>query len=122
MKIGFIGLGRMGSAMAANLVKAGHDVTVFNRNPEKSRALLELGAHQATSIAGACNGEAVITMLADDTAVTHTPPAHGGLVRQPPPGAIPISMSTFSLGPSPELAPAPPKARPPFLPAPLSLP
>ena len=38
MKIGFIGLGRMGAAMAANLVRAGHDVTVFNRGPGKSRA------------------------------------------------------------------------------------
>ena len=44
MKIGFIGLGKMGSAMAANLVKAGHDVTVFNRSPEKTRSLLKLGA------------------------------------------------------------------------------
>ena len=68
MKIGFIGLGQMGSAMAANLVKAGHDVTVFNRNPEKSRPLVELGAHQAAGIADACQGEAVITMLADDAA------------------------------------------------------
>ena len=39
MKTGFIGLGRMGAAMAANLVKAGHDVTVFNRSPAKRRAL-----------------------------------------------------------------------------------
>jgi 3-hydroxyisobutyrate dehydrogenase-like beta-hydroxyacid dehydrogenase len=37
MKIGFIGLGRMGSAMATNLIKAGHEVTVFNRSPEKGR-------------------------------------------------------------------------------------
>src|SRR5258708_34680427 len=90
MKIGFIGLGRMGSAMAANLVKAGHDVTVFNRNPAKSRALLELGAHQATSIAGACNGEAVITMLADDTAGTHNPPPDGRAPRQHPHASIAI--------------------------------
>ena len=69
MKIGFIGLGRMGSAMAANLVNAGHDVTVFNRSPEKRRALVELGAHDALQVADACRGDAVITMLADDTAV-----------------------------------------------------
>jgi 3-hydroxyisobutyrate dehydrogenase-like beta-hydroxyacid dehydrogenase len=47
MKTGFIGLGHMGSAMAANLVRAGHDVTVYNRSPERRRALLELGAHEA---------------------------------------------------------------------------
>jgi NAD binding domain of 6-phosphogluconate dehydrogenase len=52
MKSGFIALGRMGSAMAAKLVKAGHDVTVFNRSREKRRALLELGAHEADSVAG----------------------------------------------------------------------
>ena len=50
MKAGFIGLGRMGSAMAANLVKAGHDVTVFNRTPDKRRALVALGAREATSV------------------------------------------------------------------------
>ena len=66
MKIGFIGLGHMGSAMAANLVKAGHDVTVFNRSPEKRRALVALGAHEAGSVADACRGEVIVTMLADD--------------------------------------------------------
>ena len=68
MKIGFIGLGHMGAAMAANLVKAGHVVTVFNRSTGRAGALVELGAHEATSIADACRGEAVITMLADDNA------------------------------------------------------
>ncbi len=119
MKTGFIGLGRMGSAMAANLVKAGHDVTVFNRNPEKSSALLELGAHQATSIAGACNGEAVITMLADDTAVTDIALADGGIVGKLRPGAIHISMSTISVGLSQELARAHAKAGQRFVAAPV---
>src|ERR1700722_1792134 len=96
MKIGFIGLRQMGSAMAANLVKAGHDVTVFNRNPEKSRPLLELGAHQATSIAGACNGEAVTTMLADDTAAAHIALTDDGIVGELSRGAIHNSMSTIS--------------------------
>jgi len=109
----------MGSAMAANLVKAGHDVTVFNRNPEKSSALLELGAHQATSIAGACNGEAVITMLADDTAVTDIALADGGIVGKLRPGAIHISMSTISVGLSQELARAHAKAGQRFVAAPV---
>src|SRR5258708_24698705 len=111
MKTGFIGLGRMGSAMAANLVKAEHDVTVFNRNPEKSRPLLELGAHRATSIADACHGDAVITMLADDTAVSDIARAHSGIVGKLPPGAIHISMSTISVRLSEELARAAPHAR-----------
>jgi 3-hydroxyisobutyrate dehydrogenase-like beta-hydroxyacid dehydrogenase len=119
MKIGFIGLGRMGSAMAANLVKAGHDVTVFNRNPEKSSSLLELGAHQATSIADACQGEAVITMLADDTAVSDIALAAGGIVGKLREGAIHISMSTISVGLSKELARAHAKAGQRFVAAPV---
>jgi 3-hydroxyisobutyrate dehydrogenase-like beta-hydroxyacid dehydrogenase len=109
----------MGSAMAANLVKAGHDVTVFNRNPEKSSALLELGAHQATSIAGACNGETVITMLADDTAVSDIALTDGGIVGKLLQGAIHISMSTISVGLSQELARAHAKAGQRFVAAPV---
>ena len=69
MKVGFIGLGRMGAAMAANLLKAGHEVTVYNRSPDKARALSALGARVAASVADTCRGEAVITMLANDEAV-----------------------------------------------------
>ncbi len=119
MKIGFIGLGRMGSAMAANLIKAGHDVTVFNRNPEKSRSLLGLGAHQATSVAGACQGEAVLTMLADDTAVSDVALTDGGIVGKLRQGAIHISMSTISVGLSKELALAHAKAGQRFVAAPV---
>jgi 3-hydroxyisobutyrate dehydrogenase-like beta-hydroxyacid dehydrogenase len=104
MKTGFIGLGRMGSAMAANLVKAGQDVTVFNRSPEKRRALLELGAHEAARIADACHGEVVITMLADDTALAHVALADGGVVGSLRRGAIHVSMSTISVALSKELA------------------
>lgn len=62
MKIGFIGLGRMGAAMAANLVRAGHEVTVFNRSPGKSAALVELAARAATQLAEACTGDAVLAL------------------------------------------------------------
>jgi len=96
MKTGFIGLGHMGSAMAANLVKAGHDVTVFNRSPEKRRALLELGAHEADSVADACHGEVIITMLADDTAVADVALAKYGIVETLATDAIHLSMSTIS--------------------------
>ena len=44
MNVGFIGLGRMGVGMAANLLKAGHQVTVYNRTPDKASELLEQGA------------------------------------------------------------------------------
>jgi 3-hydroxyisobutyrate dehydrogenase-like beta-hydroxyacid dehydrogenase len=119
MKIGFIGLGRMGSAMAENLLKAGHDVTVFNRSPEKSRPLVELGAHQASSIAGACTGEAVITMLADDTAVSNAVLTDDGIVKKLPQRAIHISMSTISVSLSKELAQAHARAGQRFVAAPV---
>ena len=106
MKIGFIGLGHMGLAMAANLVKAGHDVTVFNRSPGKARALLELGAHEAARIADACNGDAVITMLAGDGALAYVTLAEGGLVGSLRKSAIHVSMSTISVAFSKELAEA----------------
>ena len=89
MKIGFIGLGRMGSAMAANLLKAGHDVTVFNRSPEKLRPLIELGAREAASIADACRGELVVTMLADDTAVADVAFSERRHRQRPPEGCDP---------------------------------
>src|SRR5215471_8868545 len=66
MKVGFIGLGHMGSGMAANLLRAGHEVTVFNRSADKRRPLIDLGAREATKVADACTGEVVITMLAED--------------------------------------------------------
>jgi 3-hydroxyisobutyrate dehydrogenase-like beta-hydroxyacid dehydrogenase len=119
MKIGFIGLGRMGSAMAENLLKAGHDVTVFNRSPEKSRPLVDLGAHLASSIAGACTGDAVITMLADDTAVSNAVLTDDGIVKKLPQRAIHISMSTISVSLSKELALAHARAGQRFVAAPV---
>jgi 3-hydroxyisobutyrate dehydrogenase-like beta-hydroxyacid dehydrogenase len=104
MKIGFIGLGHMGSGMAANLVRAGHDVTVFNRSPEKSRALTELGAHRAHNIADACRHGVVITMLADDDALASVALADGGIIESLPTGAIHVSMSTISVSLSKDLA------------------
>jgi 3-hydroxyisobutyrate dehydrogenase-like beta-hydroxyacid dehydrogenase len=106
MKLGFIGLGRMGSAMAANLVRAGHEVTVFNRTPGKSGALVALGAQEAATLAGACRGEAVITMLADDEAAAHLTIGSGGLVENLSKGAIHLSMSTISVAMSDRLAQA----------------
>jgi phosphoglycerate dehydrogenase-like enzyme len=69
MNVGFIGLGQMGAGMAANLLKAGHRVTVYNRTPARADALVKQGARRAASIAEACRGDAVITMLANDAAV-----------------------------------------------------
>src|SRR4029077_288554 len=69
MKVAFIGLGQMGSPMARNLLRAGHDVAVYNRSREKAQALAADGGHVADSIADACrDAEVVMTMLADDHA------------------------------------------------------
>ncbi|MGA2398703.1 MAG: NAD(P)-dependent oxidoreductase [Steroidobacteraceae bacterium] len=106
MKLGFIGLGRMGTAMAANLVRAGHEVTVFNRTPGKSSALLALGAREAASLAEACGGEIVITMLADDQAAADIVLGSGGVVENLSKGAIHLSMSTISVALSKRLAEA----------------
>jgi 3-hydroxyisobutyrate dehydrogenase-like beta-hydroxyacid dehydrogenase len=106
MRIGFIGLGHMGTAMATNLVKAGHDVTVFNRSHGKEGALIELGAHEAPSIAEACSGEAVITMLANDEAVSDVTLDTGGILAHLRKGAIHLSMSTISVALSKRLAQA----------------
>ena len=69
MKVGFIGLGQMGTGMALNLIRAGHEVTVYNRTPSKTQPLVEQGARAADSVGDACGGDALITMLADDRAV-----------------------------------------------------
>ena len=104
MKIGFIGLGHMGAAMAVNLVKAGHDVTVFNRSPGKSSALIELGAREAINLAEACDGEAVITMLANDDATSDITLGAGGILAHLRKGAIHLSMSTISVALSKRLS------------------
>jgi 3-hydroxyisobutyrate dehydrogenase-like beta-hydroxyacid dehydrogenase len=106
MKLGFVGLGRMGSAMAANLVRAGHEVTVFNRTPGKSTPLIALGAREAATLAGACGGELVISMLADDVAASNIALGPGGIVENLSKGAIHLSMSTISVAFSKRLAQA----------------
>ena len=119
MKTGFIGLGHMGSAMAANLIKAGHEVTVFNRSVQKRRELVHLGAHEASSVADACDAEAVITMLADDSAVTDVTFAERGILESLPTDAIHISMSTISVTLSKRLAQAHREAGQRFVTAPV---
>jgi 3-hydroxyisobutyrate dehydrogenase-like beta-hydroxyacid dehydrogenase len=106
MKVGFVGLGHMGTAMAANLIKAGHDVSVFNRSPGKTRSLIELGAHEAANLAAVCGGEVVITMLTDDDAASSVAFEEGGIIAHLPKGAIHLSMSTISVALSKRLAQA----------------
>lgn len=119
MKIGFIGLGGMGSRMAANLLRAGHDVTVYNRTPGKERALVAQGAHAAVQIADACRGDAVVTMVADDAAVEAVVVGSQGLLASMAKEAVHVSMSTISVAMSKRLAVAHAAAGQSFVAAPV---
>jgi 3-hydroxyisobutyrate dehydrogenase-like beta-hydroxyacid dehydrogenase len=98
MKIGFIGLGNMGAAIAANLVRAGHEVAVWNRSAGKAAGLVGLGAVLAPTAKAAATGrEAVLTMLADDHALDSVLSGPQGILEGLRPGALHISMSTISV-------------------------
>ena len=86
MRVEFIGLGQMGSGMAENLIKAGHEVTVYNRTRDKEQTLLDRGAVSAIEIADACRGVAVFSMLADDRAVEGVVYGDQGILAHLPKG------------------------------------
>jgi 3-hydroxyisobutyrate dehydrogenase-like beta-hydroxyacid dehydrogenase len=97
VKLAFIGLGNMGSAIARNLLRAGHQVTAFNRTRAKAEALQPDGAQVAASPAEAArNAEVVMTMLADDRAVEEVVFGEGGIAEAMPSGAVHVSHSTIS--------------------------
>jgi 3-hydroxyisobutyrate dehydrogenase-like beta-hydroxyacid dehydrogenase len=98
MKIGFIGVGRMGQVMARRLIDGGHDVGVYNRAADKMKPLTELGAKPMASIKAAANyGAAVFTMLADDAAVMEVVGKSDGLLEALPQGGIHICAGTHSV-------------------------
>ncbi|HKW17892.1 MAG TPA: NAD(P)-dependent oxidoreductase [Terriglobales bacterium] len=97
MKVGFIGLGNMGLPMAANLLKAGHELTVYNRTSEKARPLVDEGAQLAKTPAEACKADVVFTMLADDAALEKVTFGEGGVTEGLGEGSIHISASTISV-------------------------
>jgi 3-hydroxyisobutyrate dehydrogenase-like beta-hydroxyacid dehydrogenase len=119
MKLGFIGLGRMGSAMAANLLAAGHELTVYNRTKAKAEPLLKRGAHLAETPGDAARGEVIITMLADDHAVDEAVFGDDGILVALSPGAIHVSMSTISVAESERLTRAHREKRQEFVSAPV---
>lgn len=104
MKVGFIGLGRMGSAMASNLLKAGFELTVHNRTAHKAEPHLAQGAVLAQTPADAARGDVVITMLADDAVVEAVVFGKDGILAALKPGGIHISMSTISVALAERLA------------------
>src|SRR5688500_20263936 len=95
MKVGFIGLGRMGQAMAARILGGGHELVVYNRSREKAAELEKSGAKVAGSIAEACKGrEVVITMVADDKALTEVVKEISALLDK---GAIHVALGTHGV-------------------------
>lgn len=119
MKIGFIGLGNMGSAMAMNLLKAGHNVTVYNRTAQKAKPLADQGAHAAADPAEASRADVVFTMLADDRAVESVSFGESGILAHLRPGSVHISSSTISVDLSQKLAAAHEKQNQQFIAAPV---
>jgi glyoxylate/succinic semialdehyde reductase len=96
MKIGFVGLGIMGNAMATNLVNGGFDVTVWNRTPEKSALLAEKGARvAATPREAAETSDLVIAMLSDSAAVESVRDGDNGIVAGLHAGSGYVDMSTI---------------------------
>ncbi len=106
MKIGFIGLGRMGAGMAARLREAGHELIVYNRSPERMQPLLELGASGAANVAAVCEAEVVFTMLANDAALDEVVFGAHGILAHLKPGGIHVSCSTVSVALAAKLAQA----------------
>ena len=105
MKIGFIGLGRMGGGVAENLLKAGHTVTVWNRSQGPVQALVAKGAVAAKTPEEALQGEAVFSMLSND-AVMRDVGFAGPLLAKAAKGLIHVNAATISVEFAKELAAA----------------
>jgi 3-hydroxyisobutyrate dehydrogenase-like beta-hydroxyacid dehydrogenase len=103
MRTGFVGLGNMGSAMAANLLKGGHQLRVWNRSPAASAKLAGEGAEAVATPADAFDADVVFTMLADDQALRNILLDSGLLDRLAPP-LIHVNMATISVAFAEELA------------------
>src|SRR3954466_5384837 len=104
MKVAFLGLGRMGVPMAAHVVRAGHDVTVWNRSPGKAGDLVELGATEARSVGSAVDGaDVVVLMLFGPDAVRAV---LADVLEHAPSGALVMDCSTIGPGAAHEFAKA----------------
>ena len=96
-KLGFVGLGAMGSRLARRLLAAGHQVAGWNRTAEKARDLVAAGLTPATSPRAAAEGvEAVFVMVTDDAALRAVALGPDGLIAGLGAGAVLVEMSTVS--------------------------
>jgi 3-hydroxyisobutyrate dehydrogenase-like beta-hydroxyacid dehydrogenase len=119
MDVGLIGLGQMGTGIAKSLLRGGHRVTVYNRTRERAEALRKDGAAVAGSLAEACRGDAVLTMLADDAAVEAVVFGENGVLKSLARGRVHISLSTISVALSDRLAAEHSRAGQEFIAAPV---
>jgi 3-hydroxyisobutyrate dehydrogenase-like beta-hydroxyacid dehydrogenase len=119
MDVGLIGLGRMGTGIAKSLLRGGHRLTVYNRTRERAEALRKDGAAVAGSVAEACRGDAVLTMLADDAAVEEVVFGENGVLKSLARGRLHISLSTISVALSDRLAAEHARAGQEFIAAPV---
>ena len=95
-KIAYLGMGTMGRGMASNLIKAGHEVTVWNRSAERCADLVARGARQAATPAEAVKGaELIMYCLSDDAAVEDLVWGAGDLLSAVQPGQIVVDMTTL---------------------------
>lgn len=95
MKIGFIGLGQMGSGMVSRLIDSGHQLSVWNRTPAAARAFAARGAWIAGTAEQTLDADVVISMLADDAA-TEAVWIASGLVHKMPPRGLHLNMASVS--------------------------
>jgi len=96
-KVAFVGLGRMGAGIARNVLKAGFELTVYNRTAAKMRPLVEAGARASASPREAAAGaDAVVTCLFDDASVFDTVSGDDGLLAGLPTDAVHIGTTTIS--------------------------
>ena len=96
MRVGFLGLGAMGRGMVGSLLRAGHEVTVWNRTLERAKPLRDQGASVAATPAEAARAGTVLTMLSDDRAVEAVEGGPDGIRAGLPAGGLHVSLSTLS--------------------------
>jgi len=120
MSIGWLGTGRMGEAMAARLLGAGHEVTVWNRTRAKAEPLAEQGAKVADSIAGLAGCDLVFIMVSRPADLVEVTSGPGGLLAGPQRPRILVDCSTVDAATSAEVRAAAAAAGVAFLAAPVS--
>jgi 3-hydroxyisobutyrate dehydrogenase-like beta-hydroxyacid dehydrogenase len=103
--IGFVGLGRMGAAIANNILKSGFHLVVYNRTPQKTRALVEAGAESASSPKeAAARSDVLLTSLTDDNALLDVVTSEEGILSGFTSNKIHVGTSTISPSLSTKLA------------------